>query len=113
MVNTPIAWDRRDRRELCGTPSVKMDGLMGRQVRSLLMVTQVTGGRMDRDTPVIRYGILTLHQPTGRIARIAVGSEEWFAWLDSAVRFVFDDAGGRFYARKKRRGRGAFWYSPG
>jgi LuxR family maltose regulon positive regulatory protein len=67
---------------------------------------------MNTDRPIIRDGILTAQEPTGEIIRIPVGSEAWFVWLEQAAHFVFDDAVGHFSARKKRRGRGGYWYSP-
>src|SRR5436190_16870381 len=40
---------------------------------------------------------------------ITVGSDAWFAWLETATAFVFTSPAGRFTARKERRARGT-WY---
>ena len=40
---------------------------------------------------------------------ITVGSDAWFAWLETATAFVFTSPAGRFTARKERRDRGT-WY---
>lgn len=40
---------------------------------------------------------------------IAVGTDAWFAWLETATAFVFTSAAGHFTARKERRARGT-WY---
>ena len=40
---------------------------------------------------------------------ITVGSDAWFAWLETATAFVFTSPSGRFTARKERRDRGT-WY---
>jgi LuxR family maltose regulon positive regulatory protein len=40
---------------------------------------------------------------------ITVGTDEWFAWLETATAFVFTSSSGRFTARKERRARGT-WY---
>ncbi len=47
----------------------------------------------------------------GEYMEIKPESEAWFAWLDSAFSFVFDDPIGRFTARKKRRRSRAYWYA--
>jgi LuxR family transcriptional regulator, maltose regulon positive regulatory protein len=40
---------------------------------------------------------------------ITVGTDAWFAWLETATAFVFTSPSGRFTARKERRARGT-WY---
>ena len=40
---------------------------------------------------------------------IKVGTDAWFAWLETATAFVFSNPSGRFTARKERRARGT-WY---
>jgi len=40
---------------------------------------------------------------------IMVGTDAWFAWLETAIAFVFTSPAGRFTARKERRDRGT-WY---
>lgn len=40
---------------------------------------------------------------------ITVGTDPWFAWLETATAFVFTSPAGRFTARKERRDRGT-WY---
>ncbi len=40
---------------------------------------------------------------------IAVGTPEWFAWLEGAASFAYQGAGGSFTARKEARQRGG-WY---
>ena len=40
---------------------------------------------------------------------ITVGTDAWFAWLETATAFVFTSPAGRFTARKERRARGT-WY---
>src|SRR5260221_13890876 len=37
---------------------------------------------------------------------ITVGTDAWFAWLETATAFVFTSPAGHFTARKERRGRG-------
>ncbi len=66
---------------------------------------------MARKAPIIRDGILVVEQPAGHeTVRIAVGSDAWFAWLDQASSFIFDDPVGSFSARKKPRGKNLYWY---
>jgi DNA-binding CsgD family transcriptional regulator len=66
---------------------------------------------MARNTPTIRDGMLVVERPIGEESvRIAVGSDAWFVWLDQARSFAFDDPSGHFTARKKQRGKNAYWY---
>lgn len=67
---------------------------------------------MATSTAVIRAGILTIETPTsGTHLEIPADSDAWFAWLQTARTFAFEDPLGRFTARKKRRWRGEYWYA--
>lgn len=59
--------------------------------------------------PFVRGG--WLHRPDG--PRVAVGSPEWWSWLDDpAVATVrVEDTDPAFSARRERRGAGRFWYA--
>lgn len=60
-----------------------------------------TTARVDDSTLVI--GANDTNTP------ITVGTEAWFAWLETVTAFVFTSTAGRFTARKERRDRGT-WY---
>ena len=64
---------------------------------------------MARQTPLVRDG--WLHDPRRPDAPITVGSDAWFAWLDSHDGFRFESASGSFTARKEQRGAGRYWYA--
>src|SRR5689334_25407482 len=69
-------------------------------------------GRTSGYVPTIEDGALLLDSPAGRErARVAVGSDAWFAWLASARGFIFRGPAGRFTARKRQREQGDFWYA--
>ncbi|MFN8443170.1 MAG: LuxR C-terminal-related transcriptional regulator [Caldilineaceae bacterium] len=59
-----------------------------------------TTARVDNNTLVIG---------SNDAESITVGSDAWFAWLETATSFVFSSASGHFTARKERRERGT-WY---
>jgi LuxR family maltose regulon positive regulatory protein len=56
--------------------------------------------------------MLILEPSTGG-ARVEVvpESDAWFRWLESAQTFAFEDASGRFTARKRRRWGADYWYA--
>ncbi|MGH2505505.1 MAG: hypothetical protein ACRDID_23585, partial [Ktedonobacterales bacterium] len=56
--------------------------------------------------------MLILEPSTGG-ARVEVvpESDAWFSWLESARTFAFEDASGRFTARKRRRWSADYWYA--
>ncbi|MFL5802274.1 MAG: hypothetical protein ACJ8CR_11110, partial [Roseiflexaceae bacterium] len=63
---------------------------------------------MARATPRVEGATLVDRANTARV--IAVGTQDWYAWLDGATTFAFSDASGGFTARKERRGRGnGYW----
>ena len=67
---------------------------------------------MARSTPILLAGTLVIEAPArGERVEIPAESDAWFAWLQSARTFAFDDPGGHFTARKKRRGGADFWYA--
>ncbi|MGH2515200.1 MAG: hypothetical protein ACRDHP_06045 [Ktedonobacterales bacterium] len=67
---------------------------------------------MVRHTPTIRAGSLILEPPTGdEYVTIPAESDAWFAWLETARTFAYDDPSGRFTARKKRRWSADYWYA--
>jgi LuxR family maltose regulon positive regulatory protein len=69
---------------------------------------------MARRLPIVQDGVLLTAEADELSNRqIAVGTAEWFAWLENADTFAFDDPAGRFTARKKRRSKGVFWYAVG
>jgi hypothetical protein len=45
------------------------------------------------------------------VQEIAVGSAEWFAWLETRSAFRFDGAEGTFSARKEHRSNSLYWYA--
>jgi LuxR family maltose regulon positive regulatory protein len=47
----------------------------------------------------------------GQRVEIPAESDAWFAWLETARSFAFDDPSGHFTARKKRRMRTEYWYA--
>lgn len=62
---------------------------------------------MARTTPQVVDDRLTDHGGPGSIA---VGSPDWFAWLEQARLFMFRSTAGTFTARQERRARGgAYW----
>src|SRR5689334_11657976 len=61
---------------------------------------------MARTTPQVADGRLTGH---GSSETLAVGSPDWFAWLEQATSFAFRDPAGTFTARREAHGRGAYW----
>lgn len=78
-----------------------------------LVVRHGGGGRyVARNTPTIRAGVLILELSTDdKRTELAPESESWFRWLEAARTFAFEDAGGRFTARKKRRWGTEYWYA--
>lgn len=67
---------------------------------------------MGRSTPVLRAGVLIIEPSgVGKRTEIHVESDAWFRWLQGARAFSFDDATGRFTARKKRRRGADYWYA--
>lgn len=67
---------------------------------------------MARATPTIREGILST-QEAGQAHSIAVGSEQWFTWLqqETSTSFTFQACDGSYSARKERVGNGrGGWY---
>ena len=67
---------------------------------------------MGRNIPTVRAGTLILEPDTdGARVEIPAESDAWFAWLETARTFAFDDPGGRFTARKKRRWGVDYWYA--
>src|SRR6185437_13136658 len=65
---------------------------------------------MRQRTATVRGGALLLEAASGNHVEIPAESEAWFAWLESALTFTFDDPIGRFSARKKRRRGAEYWY---
>lgn len=47
----------------------------------------------------------------GNPVNIPAESDAWFAWLETARTFAFDDPVGRFTARKRRRSGADYWYA--
>jgi ATP/maltotriose-dependent transcriptional regulator MalT len=76
------------------------------------MARRRRGGDMARNTPTVQAGMLILEPSTGG-ARVEVvpESDAWFRWLESARTFAFEDASGRFTARKRRRWSADYWYA--
>lgn len=67
---------------------------------------------MARTTPAAAYGFLSYTTPTGRYVQgIAVGSPEWFTWLEQAESFRFENNVGTFTARKEARARGGMYWT--
>ena len=66
---------------------------------------------MLQKTAIVRGSALLLEAASGDHVEIAAESEAWFAWLESALTFKFDDPIGRFSARKKRRRGAEYWYA--
>jgi LuxR family transcriptional regulator, maltose regulon positive regulatory protein len=65
-----------------------------------------------RSTPQVRDDILRWRSTTGSgIQEIAVGSTEWFAWLEAHSAFRYEGAEGAFSARKEHRFNGLYWYA--
>lgn len=65
-----------------------------------------------KSTPIVRAGRL-IEAPVaeGDAVIIPTESDAWFAWLETAHTFAFDDPAGRFTARKKRRWDNEYWYA--
>lgn len=65
---------------------------------------------MARTTARVEDGrlVIAANDPNP-IPSITVGTDAWFAWLETATAFVFTSPTGRFTARKERRARGS-WY---
>src|SRR5690349_5147481 len=63
---------------------------------------------MATTTPTVRGEVLTW-PATETDQIILVGTPAWFAWLEGADSFAYEDSGGRFTARKEPRQRGG-WY---
>ena len=67
---------------------------------------------MARSTPQVRDDVLRWRSATGsNVLEIAVGSTDWFAWLETHSAFRFDGAEGAFSARKEHRFNGLYWYA--
>lgn len=67
---------------------------------------------MAKNTAIIRAGTLLAEISTdGKHLEIPAESGTWFAWLQTAETFVFDDPSGHFTARKKHRLGGEYWYA--
>ncbi|HEX7733766.1 MAG TPA: LuxR C-terminal-related transcriptional regulator [Ktedonobacteraceae bacterium] len=64
---------------------------------------------MARTTPKVEQGLLLA--PASSQGPVAVGSQQWFSWLDEDQNgsFAFTSEAGSFTARKERRKRGG-WY---
>lgn len=63
---------------------------------------------MPRQTPVVQRDVLLWRQDDVEHT-VAVGTGEWFAWLNTATTFAFAGDEGSFTAHKERRQRGG-WY---
>ena len=63
---------------------------------------------MAGTTPTV-HGELLTWRAAGADHTLNVGSADWFAWLEGATSFAYQDSAGRFTARKERRQRGG-WY---
>lgn len=67
---------------------------------------------MARSTPEVRDDVLRWRSATGsNVVEIAVGSTDWFAWLETHSAFRFEGAEGAFSARKEHRFNGLYWYA--
>lgn len=67
---------------------------------------------MAKNTPIIRAGLLIVEpSASGENQVIPLESDAWFAWLESAHSFTFEDSSGHFTARKKRRSWAEYWYA--
>ena len=66
---------------------------------------------MARSTPCVRDAALVVPLPAEGQRTIAVGSPEWYCWLDERAQrsFAFESALGKFTARKERKQHGG-WY---
>ncbi|HEU5098500.1 MAG TPA: adenylate/guanylate cyclase domain-containing protein, partial [Roseiflexaceae bacterium] len=65
---------------------------------------------MTHPTPHVEQGTLTLGRPDGEHT-IAVGSQDWFTWLETATAFTFASPDGAFTARRERASsRRGGWY---
>jgi LuxR family maltose regulon positive regulatory protein len=64
---------------------------------------------MAHHTPLVRDG--WLHDPRRPNVPIVIGSDAWFAWLDTHGGFRFESALGSFTARKEQRGKHHYWYA--
>jgi hypothetical protein len=65
---------------------------------------------MARNTPkVIHTTLIILGERAA--AQIPVGTEAWFAWLDTAQLFAYHDGGASFTARKQHQRGYAYWYA--
>ena len=66
---------------------------------------------MARSTPLVRFDNL-LYQQNGQEYSVMVGTQDWFAWLNTVSTFSFSNEYGTFTARKEppgnRRG-GEYW----
>jgi LuxR family maltose regulon positive regulatory protein len=63
--------------------------------------------RENRTTPKVISGrIYTEDAFTGTL----IGSPAWFAWLDTATSFYYEDRGGTFTAHCERRHRGGLYW---
>ncbi|KAB8140609.1 hypothetical protein F8S13_22935 [Chloroflexia bacterium SDU3-3] len=60
-----------------------------------------------------RYPYVTQSQchPDPSAVPIALGSPDWYTWLESAQHFSYRDAGGSFTARHEERAGGRYWYA--
>jgi hypothetical protein len=66
---------------------------------------------MARGTPTVVGLTLVLAAGDGEGREVAVGSDEWRAWLGSARCFAFEEGGLRLTAQPRRRGQRRYWYA--
>ena len=62
---------------------------------------------MARTTPRVAGATLIPRADDARA--IAVGTPDWYVWLDEASTFAFVGAAGSFTVRKERRRAGGYW----
>lgn len=65
---------------------------------------------MSGHPPTVRKGrLIASVDAEGGSQPVAVGDAAWFAWLDRAATFAFEDATGTFIAHKRESPAGGFW----
>src|SRR5215472_3202767 len=66
---------------------------------------------MAQATPIVQNDVL-IYQRDGEECSLAVGTQDWYAWLETVTTFAFSSAYGTFTARKEQAGNkrgGLYW----
>src|SRR5215469_15671829 len=66
---------------------------------------------MAQATPIVQNDVL-IYQRDGEECSLAIGTQDWYTWLETVTTFAFSSACGTFTARKEQAGNkrgGLYW----